>query len=50
MDAGEVVALRPRLAEEKKLLPGSKIVLSGEYLRMKDTFNSLVVGLGLASL
>ncbi|HZW34380.1 MAG TPA: efflux RND transporter permease subunit [Isosphaeraceae bacterium] len=35
---------------EKRRLPGSKIVLSGEYLRMKDTFNSLGVGLGLASL
>ena len=29
---------------------GSKIVLSGEYLRMKDTFNSLAIGLRLASL
>jgi multidrug efflux pump subunit AcrB len=35
---------------EKKQLPGSTIVLSGEYLRMKETFNSLAVGLTLASL
>jgi multidrug efflux pump subunit AcrB len=31
-------------------LPGSKIVLSGEYLRMEQTFNSLSFGLMLASL
>ncbi len=37
-------------SKEKRRLPGSKIVLSGEYLRMKDTFNSLAVGLTLASL
>ena len=37
-------------SKEKSRLPGSKIVLSGEYLRMKDTFNSLAVGLTLASL
>ncbi|WP_165224291.1 efflux RND transporter permease subunit [Aquisphaera insulae] len=34
----------------KELLTGSKITLSGEYLRMKDTFNSLGIGLILASL
>ncbi len=34
----------------KRLLPGSKIALSGEYLRMQDTFNNLGVGLILASL
>ena len=37
-------------SKEKQQLVGSKIVLSGEYLRMKDTFNSLGVGLCLASL
>ena len=37
-------------SKENKLLVGSKIVLSGEYLRMKATFNSLGVGLCLASL
>ncbi len=31
-------------------MPGSSIVLSGEYLRMKETFSSLAVGLTLASL
>jgi multidrug efflux pump subunit AcrB len=35
---------------EHYLLTGSKIVMSGEYLRMKDTFNSLGYGLVLASL
>jgi multidrug efflux pump subunit AcrB len=35
---------------DKRTLPGSKIVLSGEYLRMKDTFNSLFGSLGLAVL
>ncbi len=35
---------------EKRLLPGSTIVLSGEYLRMKQTFSSLAFGLTLASL
>ena len=37
-------------SKAKKRLPGSTIVLSGEYLRMKDTFSSLAVGLTLASL
>src|SRR5262249_22682758 len=35
---------------DRRVLPGSKIVLSGEYLRMKDTFNNLAVCLGLAAL
>jgi multidrug efflux pump subunit AcrB len=35
---------------EKRRLPGSKIVLSGEYLRMKETFNSLFSGLFYAAL
>jgi multidrug efflux pump subunit AcrB len=34
----------------QKLLPGSQIVLSGEYARMQDTFVNLGVGLCLASL
>jgi multidrug efflux pump subunit AcrB len=34
---------------DKKLLPGSKIVLSGEYSRMQDTFRNLAIGLVLAS-
>jgi multidrug efflux pump subunit AcrB len=37
-------------SNSKRRLPGSTIVLSGEYLRMKQTFNSLAFGLGLASL
>ncbi|QEH33454.1 Multidrug resistance protein MdtC [Aquisphaera giovannonii] len=37
-------------SDGKELLVGSRITLSGEYLRMKDTFNSLGVGLILASL
>jgi multidrug efflux pump subunit AcrB len=35
---------------DHKLLEGSKIVLSGEYSRMKDTFRNLGFGLILASL
>src|SRR5262249_12586514 len=35
---------------EQKLLAGSKVVLSGEYSRMQDTFRSLGLGLCLASL
>jgi multidrug efflux pump subunit AcrB len=37
-------------SQGKQALVGSKIMLSGEYLRMKETFRSLGVGLGLASL
>jgi multidrug efflux pump subunit AcrB len=33
-----------------KILPGSKIVLTGEYTRMQDTFQNLGMGLLLASL
>ena len=40
----------PNNQKEKVLLPGSTIQLSGEYLRMKETFNSLFSGLGLAAL
>ncbi len=39
----------PKLAD-KILLKGSKIVLSGEYSRMQDTFTNLGTGLILASL
>ena len=31
-------------ARRRSRLPGSKIVLSGEYLRMKETFSSLAIG------
>ncbi len=37
-------------SQEHRVLPGSKIVLSGEYLRMQDTFDSLFKGIGLALL
>ena len=37
-------------SKDQQLLVGSKIMLSGEYLRMKDTFNSLAKGLTLAVL
>ncbi len=36
--------------DQTKTLTGSKIVLSGEYARMQDTFKSLGIGLILASL
>ncbi len=48
-NSGQWTAYDPA-SKEKALLTGTKIVLSGEYLRMKDTFNSLGVGLCLASL
>jgi multidrug efflux pump subunit AcrB len=35
-------------SKEKKRLPGSQIVLKGEYLRMKDTFNALFSRLAFA--
>lgn len=35
---------------DPKLLEGSKLVLSGEYSRMQDTFRNLGIGLVLASL
>ncbi len=35
---------------ERAVLSGSKIVLSGEYERMQDTFYNLFIGLGMASL
>jgi multidrug efflux pump subunit AcrB len=34
----------------KEILPGSKIVLAGEYVRMQETFSNLGIGLVLASL
>jgi len=40
----------PRASGEKKTLLGSKIVLTGEYARMQDTFHNLGFGLLLASL
>src|SRR5262249_6542046 len=46
---GEWVPYDPT-SKEGKLLEGSKIVLSGEYGRMQDTFRNLGLGLILASL
>lgn len=46
---GEWVPLDPD-SKDGKLLEGSKIVLSGEYSRMQDTFVNLGQGLILASL
>jgi multidrug efflux pump subunit AcrB len=40
----------PRDPGAKKILTGSKILLTGEYARMQDTFNNLGFGLLLASL
>jgi multidrug efflux pump subunit AcrB len=37
-------------SKDHKLLQGAKIVLSGEYARMQDTFYNLSIGLILASL
>jgi multidrug efflux pump subunit AcrB len=37
-------------SDKRDLLSGSKIVLSGEYSRMRDTFSNLGLGLVLASL
>jgi multidrug efflux pump subunit AcrB len=37
-------------SKDRKLLPGSAIVLSGEYTRMQDTFFNMGVGLILATL
>jgi multidrug efflux pump subunit AcrB len=47
--AGEWVTYDPN-GKDKQVLVGSKIVLSGEYLRMKETFSSLGFGLLYASL
>ena len=47
---GEWVPYDPTVTDQKKALGGSKIVLSGEYSRMQDTFRNLGVGLVLATL
>jgi multidrug efflux pump subunit AcrB len=48
--AGEWSTYDPRKAGNKALLPGSKIIMAGEYGRMQETFKSLAGGLILASL
>jgi len=40
----------PAASGEKKLLPGSKIIMAGEYAKMQATFNSLGYALLLAAL
>lgn len=40
----------PSVLDKKKPLGGSKIMLSGEYSRMQDTFRNLGIGLILASM
>ncbi len=45
---GEWIPYDPT-SPEKKLMTGSKIVVSGEYSRMQDTFRNLGIGLVLAS-
>lgn len=47
---GEWVPYDPTVKDQQKALGGSKIVLSGEYSRMQDTFRNLGVGLILATL
>lgn len=48
--AGEWSTYDPRTPDEKKPLAGSKIVMTGEYARMQDTFKNLGFGLLLAAL
>lgn len=48
--SGEWATYDPRVEGESKTIPGSKIVMAGEYSRMQDTFKSLGFGLLLASL
>jgi multidrug efflux pump subunit AcrB len=40
----------PRVTDDRKVLEGSTIVLSGEYEKMRNTFRDLGIGLVLASL
>lgn len=47
---GAWIPFDPTAVDQKKLLGGSKIILSGEYSRMQDTFRNLGFGLILASL
>jgi len=47
---GDWATFDPRVQNEKKAIPGSKIAMAGEYGRMQDTFRNLGFGLILASL
>jgi multidrug efflux pump subunit AcrB len=49
-DGGVWTTFDPRAPGEKKALPGSKIIMAGEYAKMQETFGSLGFGLVLASL
>ncbi|MFO0876775.1 MAG: efflux RND transporter permease subunit [Gemmataceae bacterium] len=49
-ERGSWMAYDPASGEEPVVIPGCRISLSGEYSRMQDTFRSMGVGLGLASL
>jgi multidrug efflux pump subunit AcrB len=47
---GDWATLDPRVQDEAKTIPGSKIAMVGEYGRMQETFKNLAYGLVLASL
>lgn len=47
---GDWATFDPRVTDEQKTIPGSKIAMAGEYSRMQDTFRNLGFGLILASL
>ena len=47
---GDWATFDPRVKDEQKTIPGSKIAMAGEYSRMQDTFKNLGFGLILASL
>lgn len=47
---GEWSTYDPRAPGEQKTIPGSKIVMAGEYGRMQETFKNLSYGLVLAAL
>ncbi|HWB01205.1 MAG TPA: efflux RND transporter permease subunit [Pirellulales bacterium] len=50
LDQGGWAPYDPAHLDQKTIIPGSKIELSGEYSRMQDTFYNLSVGLILATL
>lgn len=49
-EAGTWAPYDPDAKDSKKTMTGSKMILSGEYTKMQDTFRSLSFGLVLASL
>jgi multidrug efflux pump subunit AcrB len=50
LESGVWAPYDPTVKDEQKLLVGSRIELSGEYSRMRETFYNLGIGLILASL